>query len=191
MCTTANCSAPLILMTSSTRTLPLLYVNGLCLHVFLMFNERIINRLHTRTISRSSLLATSMSPEFLPGSSPMSRAAPALPAQLRRHARARQSPHGLKRYQLTSKASTRTTLLPSVMRASSTSPAPALTPTSKFTIFKPEYYTTGLTYNPRAGGSIGIDFVANLNISTLDFGTFHNYPNPWGQGSNETLWGEQ
>lgn len=30
-------------------------------------------------------------------------------------------------------------------------------------------------------GSLGIDFVANLAISTLDFGTFHLYPDSWGE----------
>ncbi|RDW80391.1 hypothetical protein BP5796_05089 [Coleophoma crateriformis] len=29
-------------------------------------------------------------------------------------------------------------------------------------------------------GSEGVDFVANLKISTLDYGTFHLYPNSWG-----------
>ncbi|KAJ4488580.1 glycoside hydrolase [Lentinula lateritia] len=33
-------------------------------------------------------------------------------------------------------------------------------------------------------GSLGIDFDANLNISTLDFGTFHLYPDSWGEPEN-------
>ncbi|KAJ3819804.1 mannanase [Lentinula raphanica] len=33
-------------------------------------------------------------------------------------------------------------------------------------------------------GSAGIDFAANLNISTLDFGTFHLYPDSWGESDN-------
>ncbi|TDL15674.1 CEL4a mannanase [Rickenella mellea] len=37
--------------------------------------------------------------------------------------------------------------------------------------------------------NVGIDFTKNLAISTLDFGTFHSYPESWGQGNNETLWG--
>jgi len=37
----------------------------------------------------------------------------------------------------------------------------------------------------------GIDFPANLKISTLDFGTFHMYPEHWGQPANATLWGKQ
>ncbi|KAJ3739652.1 glycoside hydrolase [Lentinula detonsa] len=32
--------------------------------------------------------------------------------------------------------------------------------------------------------SLGIDFAANLNISTLDFGTFHLYPDSWGEAAN-------
>ncbi|KAF9005377.1 mannanase [Hymenopellis radicata] len=37
-------------------------------------------------------------------------------------------------------------------------------------------------------GSEGIDFDANLAISTIDFGTFHI---PWGQSSNPQAWGTQ
>jgi mannan endo-1,4-beta-mannosidase len=37
-------------------------------------------------------------------------------------------------------------------------------------------------------GRNGVDFVANLNISTLDYGVFHIYPNSWGY--NYT-WGTQ
>ncbi|KAI0076120.1 mannanase [Panus rudis PR-1116 ss-1] len=40
-------------------------------------------------------------------------------------------------------------------------------------------------------GSEGVDFDANLAISTLDFGTFHSYPVSWGQGANPTDWGVQ
>ncbi|KAG6840742.1 hypothetical protein C0991_004651 [Blastosporella zonata] len=40
-------------------------------------------------------------------------------------------------------------------------------------------------------GSEGIDFAVNLAISTIDFGTFHSYPEPWGQSANATLWGAQ
>ncbi|CAE6472306.1 unnamed protein product [Rhizoctonia solani] len=43
---------------------------------------------------------------------------------------------------------------------------------------------------PYQGGE-GIDFDANLKISTLDFGTFHSYPVSWGQSANATLWGVQ
>ncbi|KIK62666.1 glycoside hydrolase family 5 protein [Collybiopsis luxurians FD-317 M1] len=32
--------------------------------------------------------------------------------------------------------------------------------------------------------SLGIDFATNLNISTLDFGTFHLYPDSWGEPAN-------
>ncbi|KAF9078684.1 glycoside hydrolase family 5 protein [Rhodocollybia butyracea] len=35
-----------------------------------------------------------------------------------------------------------------------------------------------------ASPSLGIDFAANLNISTLDFGTFHLYPDSWGEPAN-------
>ncbi|EJD41187.1 CEL4b mannanase [Auricularia subglabra TFB-10046 SS5] len=44
---------------------------------------------------------------------------------------------------------------------------------------------------PYQGNSIGIDFQANLAISTLDFGTFHLYPESWGQGANITGFGTQ
>ncbi|KAF9452368.1 glycoside hydrolase family 5 protein [Macrolepiota fuliginosa MF-IS2] len=40
-------------------------------------------------------------------------------------------------------------------------------------------------------GSEGVDFDANLAISSIDFGTFHSYPTPWGQTGNETAWGTQ
>jgi len=40
-------------------------------------------------------------------------------------------------------------------------------------------------------GHEGIDFDANLAISTIDFGTFHSYPTAWEQGGNETAWGTQ
>lgn len=43
---------------------------------------------------------------------------------------------------------------------------------------------------PYAPG-VGIDFDKNLQISTLDFGTFHSYPESWGQAANETAWGTQ
>jgi mannan endo-1,4-beta-mannosidase len=43
---------------------------------------------------------------------------------------------------------------------------------------------------PYQGGE-GIDFDANLAISTLDFGTFHSYPGSWGQGANPQAWGTQ
>ncbi|KAJ7698350.1 mannanase [Mycena rosella] len=39
-------------------------------------------------------------------------------------------------------------------------------------------------------GSAGIDFAANLKISTLDFGTFHMYPQSWSE-SNTVPWGQQ
>lgn len=40
-------------------------------------------------------------------------------------------------------------------------------------------------------GSEGIDFEANLKISSLDFGTFHSYPENWGQYNNAVAWGSQ
>jgi len=43
---------------------------------------------------------------------------------------------------------------------------------------------------PYAPG-VGIDFNKNLAITTLDFGTFHSYPESWGQSANETAWGVQ
>ncbi|KAJ7440858.1 CEL4a mannanase [Mycena latifolia] len=39
-------------------------------------------------------------------------------------------------------------------------------------------------------GSAGIDFAANLKISTIDFGTFHMYPQGWGE-TNTVPWGQQ
>jgi len=41
------------------------------------------------------------------------------------------------------------------------------------------------------GAGIGIDFAANLAISTLDFGTFHMYPDSWGESGNDIAWGQQ
>ncbi|PVF97740.1 glycoside hydrolase [Serendipita vermifera] len=43
---------------------------------------------------------------------------------------------------------------------------------------------------PYQGGE-GVDFTANLQISTLDFGTFHLYPIPWGVSSGYQAWGSQ
>jgi len=40
-------------------------------------------------------------------------------------------------------------------------------------------------------GSEGVDFDANLAISTVDFGTFHAYPESWGQSANSQAWGVQ
>ncbi|TFK89118.1 glycoside hydrolase family 5 protein [Polyporus arcularius HHB13444] len=40
-------------------------------------------------------------------------------------------------------------------------------------------------------GSEGIDFNANLNISTLDFGTAHLYPESWGQTTDPVGFGTQ
>ncbi|KIJ67924.1 glycoside hydrolase family 5 protein [Hydnomerulius pinastri MD-312] len=40
-------------------------------------------------------------------------------------------------------------------------------------------------------GAEGIDFVANLAITTLDFGTFHLYPESWGESANATAWGQK
>jgi len=40
-------------------------------------------------------------------------------------------------------------------------------------------------------GSEGVDFDANLAISSIDFGTFHLYPESWGQTSNPTAFGTQ
>ncbi|KAI0044232.1 glycoside hydrolase family 5 protein [Auriscalpium vulgare] len=39
-------------------------------------------------------------------------------------------------------------------------------------------------------GSEGIDFAANLAVSSIDFGTFHLYPEGWGQSPSDT-WGAQ
>ncbi|KAL5521363.1 hypothetical protein ACEPAG_9289 [Sanghuangporus baumii] len=43
---------------------------------------------------------------------------------------------------------------------------------------------------PYAPG-VGVNFTDNLSIETLDFGTFHSYPESWGQSANETAWGFQ
>ncbi|KAK7435529.1 hypothetical protein VKT23_019651 [Stygiomarasmius scandens] len=40
-------------------------------------------------------------------------------------------------------------------------------------------------------GSEGVDFDANLGISSIDFGTFHLYPEPWGQSADPTGFGNQ
>ncbi|KAF9522700.1 glycoside hydrolase superfamily [Crepidotus variabilis] len=40
-------------------------------------------------------------------------------------------------------------------------------------------------------GTEGIDFDANLQISSIDFGTFHLYPSSWGQSGNELDWGNK
>jgi mannan endo-1,4-beta-mannosidase len=39
--------------------------------------------------------------------------------------------------------------------------------------------------------ALGADFNANLKIASIDFGTFHSYPDSWGQQSNDTAWGAQ
>jgi mannan endo-1,4-beta-mannosidase len=40
-------------------------------------------------------------------------------------------------------------------------------------------------------GAEGIDFDANLAISTIDFGTFHTYPETWGEAASPEAWGKQ
>ncbi|KAJ7611409.1 glycoside hydrolase superfamily [Mycena polygramma] len=40
-------------------------------------------------------------------------------------------------------------------------------------------------------GTLGVDFAANMKISTLDFGTFHMYPDSWGESANDVTWGNQ
>jgi len=44
---------------------------------------------------------------------------------------------------------------------------------------------------PYQGNSIGIDFAANLAVASIDFGTFHLYPEGWGESSNPSSasWG--
>ncbi|KAJ6491416.1 CEL4a mannanase [Mycena vitilis] len=39
-------------------------------------------------------------------------------------------------------------------------------------------------------GTLGIDFAANMNISSIDFGTFHMYPGSWGESDTDP-WGVQ
>ncbi|KAK6987507.1 glycoside hydrolase family 5 protein [Favolaschia claudopus] len=42
-------------------------------------------------------------------------------------------------------------------------------------------------------GTLGIDFTANMKISSLDFGTFHMYPESWGETANpdSQTWGNK
>ncbi|KAJ7242672.1 glycoside hydrolase superfamily [Mycena rebaudengoi] len=40
-------------------------------------------------------------------------------------------------------------------------------------------------------GTLGIDFAANMQISMLDFGTFHMYPESWGENASVQTWGVQ
>lgn len=40
-------------------------------------------------------------------------------------------------------------------------------------------------------GGEGVDFTANLAISTFDYGTFHLYPISWGVTSGYEAWGSQ
>ncbi|KAF8893383.1 CEL4a mannanase [Infundibulicybe gibba] len=47
------------------------------------------------------------------------------------------------------------------------------------------------TYPYHLQRSEGVDFDANLVISTIDFGTFHSYPISWGQTSDPQGWGTQ
>ncbi|KDQ21473.1 glycoside hydrolase family 5 protein [Botryobasidium botryosum FD-172 SS1] len=50
------------------------------------------------------------------------------------------------------------------------------------------FYNNGGSTYPYQGGE-GIDFDANLAITTLDFGTFHAYPNHWGISGSLVGWG--
>ncbi|TFK25725.1 glycoside hydrolase [Coprinopsis marcescibilis] len=52
------------------------------------------------------------------------------------------------------------------------------------------YNQPGAPTYPYQGGE-GIDFDVNLEISTLDFGTVHMYPEHWGQTGSEINWGNQ
>ncbi|KAG6823803.1 hypothetical protein H0H92_008998 [Tricholoma furcatifolium] len=51
------------------------------------------------------------------------------------------------------------------------------------------YNDPGAATYPYQGGE-GIDFAVNLLIDTVDFGTFHCYPDSWGQSGNESAWGQ-
>ncbi|QRV79289.1 Cellulase (glycosyl hydrolase family 5 protein) [Ceratobasidium sp. AG-Ba] len=53
------------------------------------------------------------------------------------------------------------------------------------------FYNRRDTLNYPYLGSEGIDFDANLQISSIDFGTFHSYPETWGQLLNAADWGTQ
>ncbi|KAJ7839719.1 mannanase [Mycena olivaceomarginata] len=44
---------------------------------------------------------------------------------------------------------------------------------------------------PYQGDTIGVDFAENMEISTLDFGTFHMYPDNWGHSADDISWGNQ
>ncbi|KAJ7306272.1 mannanase [Mycena albidolilacea] len=44
---------------------------------------------------------------------------------------------------------------------------------------------------PYQGDTIGVDFAENMGISTLDFGTFHMYPDNWGHSADDISWGNQ
>ncbi|KAJ7282395.1 glycoside hydrolase [Mycena rebaudengoi] len=50
------------------------------------------------------------------------------------------------------------------------------------------YNQPGSADYPYQGGE-GIDFAANLKISTIDFGTVHAYPLSWGEGAAPESWG--
>jgi mannan endo-1,4-beta-mannosidase len=52
-------------------------------------------------------------------------------------------------------------------------------------------YSTNPPSYPYQGNVIGIDFATNLAIPSLDFGTFHLYPESWGQSANATGFGTQ
>jgi len=53
------------------------------------------------------------------------------------------------------------------------------------------FINEGSSDYPYQGNSIGIDFAANLAIPSIDFGTFHLYPESWGETANpnSTAWG--
>ncbi|KAF9049717.1 CEL4a mannanase [Panaeolus papilionaceus] len=52
------------------------------------------------------------------------------------------------------------------------------------------YNQPGAPTYPYQGGE-GIDFDLNLKIPTIDFGTFHSYPEHWGQANDIKNWGIQ
>ncbi|KAF7378392.1 Glycoside hydrolase family 5 protein [Mycena sanguinolenta] len=140
------------------------YTNPTVVAAFKTYVKAIVTRYSTE----NTIMAWELANE--PRCAGTSTLDPGLPLQL---ATAQSSQTGLHRSPHTSSPSTRTISSRSVMKDSSTTPSP----------HNYDY--------PYQGGGIGIDFAANLALSTLDFGTFHMYPDSWGESGNDIAWGQQ
>ncbi|KAG6843608.1 hypothetical protein H0H93_000540 [Arthromyces matolae] len=132
--------------------------------------------LRTRNTSTPSSPATSTSPVFLRGSSPTSPGAEAALGCLPRSSTASTS------------TGTCTTATVTAWVKELSAYIKSIDSNHLVAIGDEGFYNQPSAATYPYQGSEGVDFAANLLISTVDFGTFHD---SWGQSGNETAWGTQ